>query len=168
MAATRSDATNTADVAGVAIFIAAPMSVLNAQDYRDLQRTITELIARVKNIPSVDAVYFAGANIAAPAEFSDPTSAIAADMEALDRCDVFILYYSAPAATSALVELGYALARRKRVLIVAPDESILPFLIRNMTERPVTPLLPPVERIFSTDSKEVLTWLISRITPSRH
>jgi len=45
---------------------------------------------------------------------------------------LFILHYPKQVPTSALIELGFALAYKKRILIIASHISTLPFLAQGI------------------------------------
>ncbi|NOQ23737.1 MAG: hypothetical protein GQ564_00100 [Bacteroidales bacterium] len=63
-----------------------------------------------------------------------PAVASKIDLKAVHDSKSFILLYPTKVATSALVELGYALGGDKNILICTTNSKILPFLVRGFNE----------------------------------
>lgn len=63
-----------------------------------------------------------------------PSEAAREDFRAVENSKNFILFYPEEAATSALIELGYALRDRRNILLISKDEHVLPFLARGIPE----------------------------------
>lgn len=63
-----------------------------------------------------------------------PAVASKIDLMAVQDSKNFILIYPTKVATSALVELGYALGGDKNILICTTNIKILPFLVRGFNE----------------------------------
>jgi hypothetical protein len=64
-------------------------------------------------------------------DFKSPDIAIPMNMEKLNNADRFILIYSKQVASSALTELGLAIAQNKSIVIFHKLDKDLPWLIRN-------------------------------------
>lgn len=129
------------------VFIGAPMSGLEPDAYTALREQLLVMNAEVARAPGVADVYFAGEAIASAQDFSDPAAAAQRDFTALAACDVFVFFYPEPSASSVLIELGYALAMRKRVILMVRREGDIPFLLRHADAPAMRALLPPIERI---------------------
>ena len=76
-------------------------------------------------------VYYAGKDIDSQSKFSDVTLALNADLNALDKSDVFLLYYPVKVASSVLVEAGYALARKKPMILLPKNADDLPYFFKQ-------------------------------------
>lgn len=61
-------------------------------------------------------------------EYDSPELSVKLDFSAIDNSDVFILHYPKKIVTSALIELGYAIAKNKRVIIIVQNIELLPYL----------------------------------------
>ena len=77
-------------------------------------------------------VFYAGKQLEDGNEFEDPVAAVKEDLKAVDESKSFLMIFPEKIATSALVELGYALARNKRIWIWIKDENDLPYLIKKL------------------------------------
>lgn len=79
-------------------------------------------------------------NFNASLHFSDkhehqaPKVAAKIDFDALDKSRNFLLVYPEKLPTSALIELGYALATSKNIVMCSDDIHTLPFLARGFNE----------------------------------
>jgi|GEM_PF-3476466 len=79
-------------------------------------------------------------NFNASVHFSDkhdyqaPKVAAKIDFDALDKSRNFLMIYPEKLATSALIELGYALAARKNIIMCSDNLHTLPFLARGFNE----------------------------------
>lgn len=67
-------------------------------------------------------------------EKQQPADAAQEDFAAVENSRNFILFYPEIAATSALMELGYALRDKRNILIITKNIHTLPFLARGMSE----------------------------------
>lgn len=65
-------------------------------------------------------------------EKQQPIDAAIEDFAAIENSRNFVLFYPEKAATSALIELGYALRDKRNILIVSKNIHTLPFLARGM------------------------------------
>lgn len=67
-------------------------------------------------------------NINQVSDYDSPSYSVQHDFGLIDEFDVFILHYPKKMATSALIELGYAIAKQKRVIIIVDKQDTLPYL----------------------------------------
>lgn len=61
-------------------------------------------------------------------DYDTPEKSILMDLKSIQECEVFILHYPMQAPTSALIELGFAIAFNKKIIIITPKTSMLPYL----------------------------------------
>lgn len=61
-------------------------------------------------------------------DYDSPEDSAIHDFGLIKDCDVFIMHYPKKMATSALMELGYAIALQKRIIIIVESLDVLPFL----------------------------------------
>lgn len=112
------------------IFLATPISSLKDHDeYVKYRKNVLKLLAslRVEHdvICEIDGIKEANC-------YDSPHESFIKDFRAIFESDAFILHYPFSTPTSALVELGYALALNKRIIIITPDRSKLPYLMREI------------------------------------
>ncbi|MEQ1765963.1 MAG: hypothetical protein ABL859_00920, partial [Methylotenera sp.] len=88
------------------------------------------------------------------------------DFLAIDNCSAFILLYPRPVPSSALVELGYAIALNKPILIVAPSKSTVPFIVKGLINcRPRNISLALFDFLMNLDEAPVLDFLRAHLEP---
>src|SRR5271166_5837456 len=118
------DADDTA-AAGYDLFLAAPMSALDESDYATERAGV---LAEVEH----------------PGGFTGEADALRRDLTALRHARLFVLIYPGKIVTSALVEVGYALALRLPCLLLVRDRSDLPYLLNQAEQTDAGDLLPPM------------------------
>jgi hypothetical protein len=67
-------------------------------------------------------------------EHQPPKIACETDFNALDKSKNFLLLYPERIATSALIELGYALGGQKKIIMCSKSIHTLPFLARGLSK----------------------------------
>lgn len=70
--------------------------------------------------------------IASQNDYETPENSIQKDLHAIQSCDLFVLHYPHKVPTSALIELGFAIANNKRIIVITPKISTLPFLAQGI------------------------------------
>ncbi|WP_046757674.1 hypothetical protein [Kordia jejudonensis] len=65
-------------------------------------------------------------------DYQPPQVAAREDFKAIENCKNFLFYYPERVASSALVELGYAIRDRDNIIIICKNRNILPFLVREL------------------------------------
>lgn len=108
------------------IFLSTPISCF--KDLHELltyKNSVKNLIVELKKNHSVCSEI---ENIDKQSDYDTPEKSISADLESIKNCDVFVLHYPKAIPTSALMELGFAIAFNKRIIIITPQISILPYL----------------------------------------
>jgi len=115
------------------IFISTPISVFSESELGLFRGFCTKLYTKLIEKDGGASFYCATVAIEGSHLFDSPHDSAHRDFEELRRLDSFVLLYPKPVTSSSLIELGYALALRKRILIVAPRLEDLPFLARGLT-----------------------------------
>ena len=98
------------------------------KDSRELlayKNSVKNLIVELKKDHSVCSEI---ESIAKRSDYDTPEKSISTDLEAIRNCDVFVLHYPKALPTSALMELGFAIAFNKKIIIITPHISMLPYL----------------------------------------
>lgn len=112
------------------IFLSTPISQYKSkaelQAYKEsLIHLISQLRKKHNVCTEIEAIY-------SETDYDTPEKSISKDLESVQKCDLFILHYPKQVPTSALIELGFALAYKKRILIIASYISTLPFLAQGI------------------------------------
>jgi hypothetical protein len=125
------------------LFIAAPMSSLDPSDYADTRAEVLSVIDHLA-MYGFGGVYFAGAKISHPAVFTGAAESLRRDLTALRGARLFALIYPGKMVTSALVEVGYALALHVPCLLLVHNKADLPYLLDQAEQSDASDLLPPL------------------------
>lgn len=113
------------------IFLAAPISAFpNECDYQSYRTIILNLIKVLEQDYIVESELTKIADVSA---YDNPATSAEKDFKSIDFCDFFLLHHPQKMQTSALIELGYALAKEKKVIIIS-DKKILPYLTLGLPE----------------------------------
>lgn len=114
------------------LFLATPISSLpDPEAFAAYRESVARLAAALQKEHTV---FCELAGLEALGQYVSPRHSFQRDISALDACDALILHYPAPTPTSALIELGYAVAANKAVLLLTPDRSRLPYLVQELDE----------------------------------
>lgn len=115
------------------VFFGAPMaSHRSAADYALARTELKGVIEAVEICcPSVRRAYWAGSEIVSSDRFDGEQVALLRDLGQLKSSDscIFVLFEKLP--TSVLIEIGYAIALGKTIVIFCKARSDLPFLLRR-------------------------------------
>lgn len=108
-------------------YVACPMSSLSTAEYETLRQTVLAMC---------DALQAAGHTpyrepFETTGDFPDPAAAFEKNIRTLDGAKTFILIYLNKEATSALIELGYALKRGIQIIVFAKAGVTLPYYLRD-------------------------------------
>lgn len=140
-------------------FIAAPMSGFGSDhEYKESRKIVLSLVEHLcsKYGASDENIYYAGKSISSQSEFDDATLALEADLGALDASEIFILYYPRKIASSVLVEAGYALARKKPMLLLPKNAGDLPYFFKQAHDASRKGRIPIVEICEYGEEKNIL------------
>lgn len=68
------------------------------------------------------------------ASLDSPYSAVTADLEGIEKAEVLVAFLGIPPSPGVQLEIGFALARNKRIVVIADDYDQMPYLIRGIVE----------------------------------
>jgi hypothetical protein len=113
-------------------FISAPMASFNGDEkaYQRSRHDILKLVKELEDGLPRRKVFYAGASLPSLKDFEVADLSLATDLAALRESRCCILIYPQEIATSALVEVGFAIGLKKPVVIHLLDGVSLPFLLR--------------------------------------
>lgn len=107
-------------------YIACSMSGLAPEEYKSFRHTILEVCEVIRTLG-----YIPYSEPFEAVEFDSPENALKKNLEVLDGADRFVLLYTNKEASSALIELGYALKRGLPIVVFAQEGIKRPFYLRQ-------------------------------------
>lgn len=108
------------------IFLSTPISCFkNSDELNEYKKMVMSLVSVLKNEHIVCSEI---ETIRDETDYDSPEKSISTDLDSISKCDIFIFHYPKSMPTSALIELGFAIAFNKRIIIITPDKKILPYL----------------------------------------
>ena len=114
------------------LFVSVPMASFDKSDeYEKFRESILDAIRGIKKSCSFKYVFFAGQEISSFKDFESADLSIIEDYTALKNSINFVLIYPKQLATSALIELGWAMVMKKPIIIFSKDRGELPYLMKN-------------------------------------
>lgn len=113
------------------VFLSAPMNTLKAEEYKRQWQELKKIRDALGNIGYRNVICPA-LDIEDPRHFDGTTKAVKSNFKNLKRSESFILVYLQSKATSSLIELGYAIATGKRVVVFYKNQ--IPYLLQKAGE----------------------------------
>jgi len=112
------------------IILATPISGFeNEGEYLTYRKQVISLIDRLAKHYTV----YAEIEVVKDAKFYDsPDQSVSKDFKAIEEADCFILLHPYRMQTSSFIELGYAYAQKKPILIVSREEN-LPYMALGLS-----------------------------------
>lgn len=117
-------------------FIATPISAFpSARELQRFRTWLMETLSIVRDRCPDFSIESEVLGIETTEDYDDPSASAIKDFRSIDEASHFILVYPEPIASSALVELGYALARDKPSLVIAHSIAGLPSIVKSWCEQ---------------------------------
>ena len=112
------------------VFIATPISgFVDESDYAKFRTKMKTLVRRISKKANVISEIL---DVHDVSTYESPALSVERDLENIEVSTHFVLIYPQKSPTSALVELGYALARRKKILILTLNQDTLPYMLKKL------------------------------------
>lgn len=138
------------------IFVSVPISSFSAEHNASrFQGRVSALLRSLRQVFPAAEIYCVTEEIMRKGKYSPPRDATRKDLDALERADIVLFIYPIAVPTSALIELGYAIARHKPIVCVTPSLKTLPFIAQSFHE-----LLPNYHLVEADIFEEESTTLI--------
>lgn len=115
----------------IKIFLAAPISGFGDEEKYSAYRK--KLINFINSLKNAYVVYSEIEKIDDTDSYDKPGESAIEDFSNISNSDVFILFHPAHMQTSSFIELGYAIAKNKKIIIIA-DLKDLPYLALGLEE----------------------------------
>ena len=114
------------------LFVSAPMASFDhSKEYESSRASISDAVRGIKKSCNFSDVFYAGYEIASFKEFESADLSVAQDYTSLRNSTNFVLIYPRNMATSALIELGWAMVMKKPIIILVKDRDDLPYLMKH-------------------------------------
>lgn len=111
------------------IFLATPISGFQSESqYIEYRKSVIKLIEALSNNYKV---YCELQKVSTMESYDTPQESVKKDFSAIEASDIFILLHPMRIQSSSLIELGYACALRKKLLIVGTQND-LPYLVNGL------------------------------------
>ncbi len=112
------------------IFLAAPISGFQDEcKYATYRENVLMLISLLLDKYDIRSEI---QNISETEPYDTPEESLKKDFNEIEEADIFLLLHPMRMQTSSLIELGYACALKKKLLIVGKKED-LPYLVHGLT-----------------------------------
>lgn len=113
------------------VFLATPISGFSKEkDYIKYRMDVMNIIAHIKYKYNV---YSEIEKLTGLNDYDDPGKSALEDFQKILEADIFLLIHPQRMQTSSLIELGYAIANKKNIVIVAKYRD-LPFLALGLSK----------------------------------
>jgi hypothetical protein len=113
------------------IFVSAPMADLKPEEYEAWCSGLRPLLDELRSRFGAEDVYFAGSAIAQAQAFDLPQAGFQRATQQIRSRTWFLMVMPRLSASSALVEVGFALALGKRIIVVHEESIRMPYLLRG-------------------------------------
>lgn len=111
------------------IFLSIPISSFpDGEDLEKFKDAVFCLLRRLRSSNNKLKVYCALEHMPTSGIYNDPTHGTKSDLAELDSAKVIIFIYPKKTPTSALIELGYAIAKKKKIMCITPSREMLPYM----------------------------------------
>lgn len=138
------------------VFVASPMSSISPAEYTDERQLMLRIVGALANQHQVK-VHYGGQDVESAERVDDPYVALTIGMRMIRASHGFVFHWPNRAASSALFELGFAVALGRQVLILVRDRNQLPYLLRAASQ------LPNVRECTYRDQEQLMTMLEQHI-----
>lgn len=114
------------------LFISTPISTFSQVELLQFENWCRGLETKLKDEFDGLGIYCAILGLMNSSDFDNPETSVRKDLEALSSCSGFVMLYPKKVASSVLIELGYAIALKKPILIITHARNELPHLTKGL------------------------------------
>jgi len=115
------------------LFVSSPMAAFETDgEFKSSRDAIFDVVRGVKKSCNFESVFYAGTEIESFKDFDSADLSVIDDYDAAYNCKYFLLFYPKKLVTSALIELGWAMAFKKPIIIFYKNKDDLPFLMKHL------------------------------------
>lgn len=134
------------------IFLSTPISAFDVnQEYIEYRQQVLNFISvlRQRNI-----VYSEIENISELNYYDNPSDALSKDLDIIDKSEMFVIHHPFRMQTSTLIELGYALALNKIIIIIGKRKD-LPYLALGLPEKTANTFIIDISSLSVQTAEEI-------------
>jgi hypothetical protein len=114
------------------LYLISPITSVTPEQYKEIHEAAMYFVSNLRSRCSKFTVYYPGENIIDNTQPDIASVYWSRNVEnIISKSENFVLFYPEKVATSALIELGFAIALKKPVHIFVPQKDIMPFLLRD-------------------------------------
>nr|WP_288836376.1 hypothetical protein [uncultured Flavobacterium sp.] len=118
------------------LFISTPMSAFsNNEELSENNLIINKAYGVLESKFDFVSIKCPSKNVSKDEDFADKESAIVEDLLNVQRSEYFLCIYPKKTTSSVLVEIGYAISKGKKCVILVKDREDLPFLLQEADKR---------------------------------
>jgi len=135
------------------IFLSTPISAFDVnKEYIEYRQQVLNfiLLLRKENM-----VYSEIEEISELDYYDNPSEALTKDLDIIDKSDIFVIHHPFRMQTSTLIELGYAVALNKRIIIIGKRKD-LPYLALGLPEKTSNTLIIDTSSLSVQIAEEIL------------
>jgi len=115
------------------LFVSAPMAAFDTDgEFSSSRNAIFDVVRGIKKSCNFENVFYAGNEIESFKDFDSADLSVIDDYDATYNSKYFLLFYPKKLVTSALIELGWAMAFKKPIIIFYKNKDDLPFLMKHL------------------------------------
>lgn len=112
------------------LYISTPMASIGEPEYKLQHEFLLKLEEVLKDI-GFKQIISPAITIEKQEQFDGSTKANFDNYKEMKQVDSFLIIYPKPMPTSVLIEIGYAIALSKKIVIFTKDQSNLPFMLKE-------------------------------------
>ena len=113
------------------VFLSSPMASLEDDEYEQFQDQMLRVQATIKKECKSKEVFYPGQNIEKVERFEGKQKAINKNFARLKECEYLLVIYPEALTSSVLVEIGYAMALSKKIIVFVRDRNNLPYILQE-------------------------------------
>ncbi len=117
------------------IFISTPMSAFTEPNQLKENNKLINIVFDTLSKFEFSAIKCPAKHVESENDFSDKESSIVEDLLNVQRAEFFLCIYPTKVASSVLVEIGYAISKGKKCIIIVKEREDLPFLLQEADKR---------------------------------
>lgn len=113
------------------VFLSSPMASLEDDEYEQFQNQMCRIQATIKRECKSKQVFYPGQNIERVERFEGKQKAINKNFVKLKECEYLVVIYPEALTSSVLVEIGYAMALSKKIIVFVRERDNLPYILQE-------------------------------------
>ncbi len=135
------------------IFLSTPISAFDVnQEYIEYRQQVLNFISVLRKR---NKVYSEIEEISELNYYDNPSDALSKDLDIIDKSEMFVIHHPFRMQTSTLIELGYAAALNKTIIIIGKRKD-LPYLALGLPEKTANTFIIDTSSLSVQTAEEIL------------